>query len=387
MTTASPSGARRYTAIVESSIESLEDPRVEGRTTHSLLNIIVISLLAVMCGAKDWEDIEIYAQTRVKWLGEFLDLPAKRKIPGHDTFRRVLSALNPKAFSAALFKLTQGLHEAVRGEVIAIDGKTLRGTCEKAGHGGLHLVTAWATETSLTLGMVPCDEKSNEITAIPELLALLDLKGATVTIDAMGCQVAIAQQIRDQKGHYVLGLKGNQSGLLEEMESLLRDAQKNDFADFEHQYHEDHSTDHGRVVERVCTALEIPADHPQRERWPGLRTLFVIDSIRIEPGAPKKRETRLYISSLPPKADHLATVVRGHWTTENRQHWSLDVSFGEDAKRARDKNALTNFAALSRLTLSLLRQETTRKTSIARKRFLCGLDTSYLLKVLKAAEF
>ena len=185
----------------------------------------------------------------------------------------------------------------------------------------------------------------------------------------------------------MLGLKGNQSGLLEEMESLLRDAQKNDFANFEHQYHEENSSDHGRVVERVCTALEIPADHPQRERWPGLRTLFVIDSIRVESGAPKKRETRLYISSLPPKADHLAMVVRSHWTTENRQHWSLDVSFGEDAKRARDKNALANFAALTRLTLSLLRQETTRKTSIARKRFLCGLDTSYLLKVLKAAEF
>jgi hypothetical protein len=191
---------------VESSIESLEDPRVQGRTTHSLLNIIVICLLAEMCGAKDWEDIEIYAQTRVEWLSEFLDLPAKRKIPGHDTLRRVLSALNPKAFSGALFKLTQGLHEAVRGEVIAIDGKTLRGTCEKDGHGGLHLVTAWATEMSLMLGMVPCDEKSNEITAIPELLALLDLKSANVTIDAMGCRVAIAQQIRDQKGHYVLGL-------------------------------------------------------------------------------------------------------------------------------------------------------------------------------------
>jgi predicted transposase YbfD/YdcC len=227
MTTSSQSGEQRYAAIVKSSIENLDDPRVEGRTAHTLLNIIVISLLAVMCGAADWEDIENYGKARTEWLGEFLELPKKKnKIPGHDTFRRVLSALNPKAFSVALFKLTQGLHEAMRGEALAIDGKTLRGTCEKDGHGGLHLVTAWAAESSLTLGMAPCDEKSNEITAIPELLTLLDLRDATVTIDAMGCQVAIAQQIRDQKGHYVLGLKGNQSGLLEEMQALLSDAQK-----------------------------------------------------------------------------------------------------------------------------------------------------------------
>ena len=144
------------------------------------------------------------------WLSGFLELPKKLPIPGHDTFRRVLSVLSPKAFSQAVFKLTLGLHEAVRGEVIAIDGKTLRGTCQKDGHGGLHLVTAWATETNLTLGMVPCAEKSNEITAIPELLALLDIRGSTITIDAMGCQVEIAQQIRDQKGHFLLGLKGNQ---------------------------------------------------------------------------------------------------------------------------------------------------------------------------------
>jgi predicted transposase YbfD/YdcC len=387
MTSNDKQSAQRYVMIVQSSVDELDDPRVEGRTTHSLLNVIVIALLAVMCGAKDWEDIETYGMSRAAWLSGFLELSKKRKIPGHDTFRRVLSALNPKLFSEALFKLTKGLHEAVRGEVIAIDGKTLRGTCEKDGHGGLHLVTAWATEMSLTLGMVPCAEKSNEITAIPELLALLDIKGSTITIDAMGCQVAIAEQIRDQKGHYVLGLKGNQSGLERDMEQLALDAVANEFEGVKHTYHEDNSTGHGRIEERTCTAIEIPEDHPQRQRWPDLRTLVAIEKFCRKSDGTASREWRFYISSLPAKADKLAHAVRRHWTTENRQHWNLDVSFGEDTKRARDRNALTNLAAISRLTLSLLRQEASKKTSINRKRFMCGLDTSYLLKVLKCATF
>jgi predicted transposase YbfD/YdcC len=381
------SGARRYVSIVKSSVEELKDLRVAGRTKHPLLNIVTIALFAVMSGAKDWEDIETYGKSRVEWLGEFLELPKKLPIPGDDTFRRVLSMLNPKAFSLALFKLTQGLHEAVRGEVIAIDGKTLRGTCQKDGHGGLHLVTAWATEMSMTLGMVPCDEKSNEITAIPELLALLEIKGSTITIDAMGCQVAIAQQIRDQGAHYLLGLKGNQSGLEKDMEQLAQDAVARDFEGVKHTYHEDNSSGHGRTEERACTAIEIPEDHPQRQRWPGLRTLVVIEKHRRVSDGTDKLEWRFYISSLPPKAEKLAHAVRWHWTTENRQHWSLDVSFGEDTKRARDKNALANLAALSRLTLSLLRQEESVKTSINRKRYMCALDTSYLLKVLKCVTF
>ena len=381
------SDARRYVAIVKSSVEDLNDPRVQGRTKHSLLNIITIALFAVMCGAEDWEDIETFGKTRVPWLSGFLELPKKLPIPGHDTFRRVLSVLSPKAFSQAVFKLTLGLHEAVRGEVIAIDGKTLRGTCQKDGHGGLHLVTAWATETNLTLGMVPCAEKSNEITAIPELLALLDIRGSTITIDAMGCQVEIAQQIRDQKGHFLLGLKGNQGSLEADMELLATEVDKGNVDGVVYTYHEDTSTGHGRVEERKCTAIEIPADHPQRQRWPDLRTLVVIDKHRRLPNGKDTLESRFYISSLPPKAEKLSYAVRQHWKTENRQHWNLDVSFGEDTKRARDKNALANLAALSRLTLSLLRQEESVKTSINRKRYRCALDTSYLLKVLKCVTF
>ncbi len=198
-----------YVTQVRQSLNHVKAPRVQGRVTHSLLNVVVISLLAVLSGAEDWEDLEMYGEERREWLSEFLDLPNDESIPGHDTFRRVLSALDQKAFATALFELTRALHQAVGGSSIAIDGKMLRGTCDARGQGGLHLVSAWATDLQATLGLVACGAKSKEITAIPELLKLLDLRKSTVTIDAMGCQTAIAEQIRAGDGQYILAVKGN----------------------------------------------------------------------------------------------------------------------------------------------------------------------------------
>lgn len=206
MTSNELAATQEYVNRVKHGFAGVTDPRVQGRVTHSLLNVVVISLLAVLSGAEDWEDLEMYGEERREWLSKFLDLPNDESIPGHDTFRRVLSALNQKTFAAALFELTRVLHQAVGGSSIAIDGKMLRGTCDAQGQGGLHLVSAWATDLQATLGLVACSEKSNAITAIPELLTLLDLRKSTVTIDAMGCQTAIAEQIRAAGGQYVLAV-------------------------------------------------------------------------------------------------------------------------------------------------------------------------------------
>jgi predicted transposase YbfD/YdcC len=363
----------------------LRDPRVQGRCDHLLIDILAISLLAVMCGAEDWPDLEEFGKRRCAWLETFLQLPGG--IPSHDTFRRVLGRLDRQQFAACLFQWTQALHEATGGKVIAVDGKTARRSFRKqAGWAALHLVTAWATESGLTLGQVACEEKSNEITAIPQLLALLSLKGCTVTIDAMGCQKEIAAQIRAQQGHYVLALKGNQSGLHEDMHQLYEQHIDTDFAGLKHQTHEATETGHGRHEQRFCVVIEIPADHPQRSVWKDLCTLVVLTCCRVVADR-ETWETRLYISSHKPKAQWLAAAIRKHWSIENTQHWSLDVTFGEDVRRQQDRDGAANLAAVRRLALSLLRQEKTNQRGLKNKRLACALDPDYLLTVLENAKF
>jgi predicted transposase YbfD/YdcC len=279
------------------------------------------------------------------------------------------------------------LHEATGGKLIAIDGKVLRRSGrKKSGLAALHLVTAWATENSLTLGQVACDDKSNEITAIPELLRLINIRGCTVSIDAMGCQTQIAAQIREQRGHYLLALKGNQSGTAEEMQQLFEESLDKDFADVTHAMHETSEKGHGREEQRTCHVIEIPKDHPQRARWKDLRTLVALTCCRIIAGV-ESWETRLYITSLGPNAKSLMNAIRKHWGIENTQHWSLDVTFGEDWRRQQDRNGAANLAAIRRLSLSLLRQEKTNKRGLKNKRFECALDPNYLLKVLANAKF
>jgi len=374
---------REFMDGLQRCFENLPDPRVVGRCDHALLEIIGIALLAVMSGAEDWPDIEQFGKARHDWLATFLELPGG--IPSHDTFRRVFGLMERNEFAACLFRWTQAVHEASGGKLIAIDGKTLRRslarTSDKA---ALHLVTAWCTENGLTLGQVACQEKSNEITAIPELLKRLNLKDCTVTIDAMGCQKAIAAQIREQQGHYVLALKGNQSSLQEDMAHLATQVVEKHPAAPDHERHDTEETGHGRHELRGCCVVEIPRDHPQRRAWKDLRTLAIMTCGR-RIGVTETWESRLYVSSHPPRAKKLAHAIRRHWSIENSQHWVLDVSFGEDARRQQDRNGGANLAAVRRLAVSLLRQETTIKRGVKTKRLNCALDPNYTFRVLKNA--
>jgi predicted transposase YbfD/YdcC len=380
---------RAYRHGLATCFAALHDPRVQGRCDHALLDILAVTVLAVLSGADDWPEVEVFGQKREDWLKTFLPLP--NGIPSHDTFRRVFGLLDRQQFATCLFQWTRALHEATGGTVIAIDGKTARRSFrKKSGLGALHLVTAWATESGLTLGQVACAEKSNEITAIPELLKVLGIKGCTVTIDAMGCQTGIAAQIREQGGHYVLAVKGNQPGLEGDMRQLLKaDIEQELDADVPvpaGRIHETNERGHGREETRTCRVIGIPADHPQRSNWTGLCTLVALTCCRIV-GDRETWETRLYISSLKPKAKALAAAIRRHWGIENTQHWSLDVTFGEDVRRQQDRNGAANLASVRRLALCLLRQEQTNKRGLKNKRLACALDPNYLLKVLANAKF
>jgi predicted transposase YbfD/YdcC len=377
--------AKGFVKGLNTCFEQLHDPRVQGRCDHLLIDILAIAVLAVLCGADDWPDIELFGKHREAWLRGFLQLP--HGIPSHDTFRRVFGLLDRKQFATCLFQWTQALHKATGGKVIAIDGKTARRSFrKKSGLKALHLVTAWATESGLTLGQIACEEKSNEITAIPELLKLLNLKGSTVTIDAMGCQKEIAAQIRDQKGHYVLALKGNQSGLECDMQQLFEDGLNRDFVDLTHRTHETDETGHGRREQRTCHVIELPQDHPQRAIWRDLRTLAIMTCCRTI-GDEETWETRLYVTSHGPSAKQLGQAIRKHWSIENTQHWSLDVTFGEDSRRQQDRHGAANLAAVRRLALSFLRREKTNRRGLKNKRLACALNPNYLLKVLESAAF
>jgi predicted transposase YbfD/YdcC len=377
--------ARAFVEGLTRCFDGLEDPRVIGRCDHRLLDIVAITILAVLCGAEDWPDVELFGETRQDWLKTFLPLPGG--IPSHDTFRRVFGMLERNQFAQALFQWTQALHDATNGRLIGIDGKTLRRSfAKRSGTAMLHLVTAWASENGLTLGQVACEEKSNEITAIPELLRLLSLKGCTVTIDAMGCQKEIAQQIREQQGHYVLALKGNQSGLQDDLQAVFDDALDSGFVGWKHAVVRTTETGHGRTDERTCHVLEIPADHPQRAAWRDLRTLAITVSRRVV-GDTETTKSRRYISSHAPRAPFLAQAIRRHWSIENSQHWVLDVVFGEDQRRQQDRNGAANLAAVRRLAVSLLRRETSNKRGTKNKRLQCALDPNYLITVLHTARF
>jgi predicted transposase YbfD/YdcC len=385
-----------YVAGLERCFFEVEDPRVVGRCDHLLLDILAIVLLAMLCGAEDWPDIELFAKARLEFLKTFLALPCG--IPSHDTFRRVLGRLDRQQFAAGLFAWTQALHAATSKSVIAIDGKTLRRSFSKArGLGMLHLVTAWATEQHLTLAQVACEEKSNEITAIPELLRLLSLNGATVTIDAMGCQTEIAAQIRQQKGHYLLQVKGHQPTLEKNLVDHFQTCLETDFAGVAHDSCETTSTGHGRRETRIVHAVELPQEFPNRGDWKDIRTLVVVTSQRVVrshrmvDGRAVVEETetldsRSYITDLKPRAAFLSAAIRAHWSIENSQHWILDVTFAEDSRRQQDRNGAANLAAVRRLANSLLRQENSNTRGAKNKRLNCALDTNYLLKVLKTSS-
>jgi predicted transposase YbfD/YdcC len=362
----------------------LKDPRVAKSCDHQLIDILAITVLGVLCGADDFTDLQTFGTLRHEWLKTFLELP--NGIPSHDTFQRVLGLLDPRQFSAGLFQWTQALHEATGGKLIAIDGKALRRSfAKKSGKKMLHLVTAWSSENGLTLGQVACAEKSNEITAIPELLEQLSLKGCTVTIDAMGCQKEIAAQIRKQKGDYLLATKGNQPTLEADLVDYFQECLETDFEGVEHDSRETTETGHGRTECRVVHAVELPKDFPHKPEWKDLKSLVVVIS-RREIAEQETWESRYYITSHAPKANRLGDAIRRHWGIENGQHWVLDVTFGEDARRQQDRNGATNLAAVRRLAVSLLRQDKTLKNGAKCKRLACALDQNYLLRIIQNAR-
>jgi predicted transposase YbfD/YdcC len=368
----------------------LPDPRVERTRWHALPEVLVIALCATLCGADGFNDIEEWARAKEAWLRERLELP--HGIPSHDTFNRVFSRLDPDAFTSCFVRWVEALREPTEGQVVALDGKTLRHSFDRAsGRGALHVVSAWASESRLVLGQVPVDEKSNEITALPALLRLLDVRGCIVTIDAMGCQREIAQQIQDQGGDYVLALKGNQPALYEDVKLFLDDAQERGFRGVA--YHTEVTKDwgHGRQEKRSCWVTNEVAWLRERHgaaTWAGLASIGVVESRRRVggPGSAESVERRYFISSLPVSdqqgAARFAAAVREHWGIENCVHWVLDLAFREDESRVRTDHAASNLTTLRHLALNLLRRDRSAKVGIKGKRLKAGWDERYLERLL-----
>ena len=363
---------------------SLSDPRSwhAPNQRHELIDILIISVCAVICGAEGWEDIEEYGHAQAEWFAEVLALP--HGIPSHDTFRRVLSCLDPDELAQCFVSWTASLSDLSGGDIVAIDGKTLRHSFDRASSkAAIHMVSAWANRNRLVLAQVKVDDKSNEITAIPKLLKMLDLPGATVTIDAMGCQKEIAQVITEQGADYVLALKKNHSTLYDDVTLFLDDARGNDFAEIAHDYHETVDGDHGRIETRkywITSAIDWLG---ATASWVNLHSLGLVES-RRESGEKVEIERRYYLVSLPADGVRFSHAVRQHWGVENSLHWVLDVSFQEDACRIRRDKGAQTFSVLRHIALNLLKRESQHKRGIKARRKRAGWDREYLLQVLTA---
>jgi predicted transposase YbfD/YdcC len=348
--------------------------------------MIVIAVCAVICAADSWSDVVDFGNAKLKWLGTFLDLP--HGVPCQDTFERVFARLDPDAFERCFMNWTEALAGTSRGKLVAIDGKRIRRSFEHAwDHStATHLVSAFVHENSTVLGQLSVDCKENEIVAIPRLLELLDLAGATVTIDAMGCQAEIAAKIVGNGGDYVLAVKDNQPALHDTLRRNLGEMILEEFKDVRHGFAETVDGDHGRVETRrvwVTDQLDDWLKAEQRERWAGLKSVAVVEATREVPLKPTSVERRYFISSLTgTDAGRMAHIIRGHWSVENRLHWVLDVSFAEDQSRQRKDHGAENFSRLRRIALNLLRRETTKKRGIKGKRLNAAWDHDYLLKLL-----
>ena len=374
---------------------TLTDPRAERGKEHLLVDILTITLCAVICGADDWVAVATFGETKEPWLRTFLALP--NGIPSHDTFGRVFRLLDPDELRRCFLGWVRAVvggpeaGEEDRGlgqQVVAVDGKTLRRSHDRrSGKEALHLVSAWATASGLVVGQVATDTKSNEITAIPALLRLLALEGATVTIDAMGCQTAIARQIVEQGADYVLALKDNHPTLHEHVRLAFADADAAagttlPLADLP--AHTTVEKDHGRIERRRCRAIGDPdylAFIDPHHAWPNLRSVVCIESTR-RIGDAVSTDTRHYLSSLPADGQRLNQVIRSHWQVENRLHWVLDLAFHEDASRVRADHAPENLAIIRHLALNLLRRDPTRRIGLANSRFKAALNDAYLRSIL-----
>jgi predicted transposase YbfD/YdcC len=364
---------------------AIEDPRTGNAKAHVFLEILIIAILAVICGADGWSDVELFGKNKKDWLKTFLELP--KGIPSHDTFGRVFAKIKPEEFQKCFIEWVQAIEKLTAGQVIAVDGKKLRRSHDReVGKEAIYMVSAWATQNQLLLGQTKVADKSNEITAIPELLRLLDITGCIVTIDAIGTQTEIAETIVAGGGDYLLAVKENQGHLFEDIHCLFEVDVAHGIGKAQHSYAQTVNKGHGRIETRECWVTEkeeylsLVRKH---QNWKGLRSLVRIVSQR-KIGEKVETQTRYFISSLPASAKAILKAKRSHWKIENQVHWILDIAFREDESRVRKDHAAENLAVLRHVALNLLKNEKTAKGGIHAKRLQAGWNNDYLLTILKS---
>jgi predicted transposase YbfD/YdcC len=360
---------------------ALEDPRCGGKVEHRLIDILVIAVCAVIAGAESWEDIALYGRSKAEWLGTFLAL--SNGIPAHDTFRRMFMLIDTGRFEACFEAWARSFGATLDREVVAIDGKTIRGSFDRGrAQGPLHVISAWACNRGLVLGQRQVGDKSNEITAIPELLDVLDIKGGIVTLDAMGCQRAIATKILEKEADYLVTLKANQGKKFAAVQELCA-ATCFSRSSIHRPLHDEFDDGHGRLVRRrVFVCADAAVLEPLRD-WPGLKTVLAVESIRSVNGSGKtEAEIRYFLSSSADRPEILATAIRNHWQIENSLHWVLDVTFNEDHCRIRDRNAAQNFSLLRKIAINLVRRHHASKASLKGRRKMAAWDNQYMEQVL-----
>lgn len=372
-------------ASIQTHFAHLTDPRSDHTKQHQLLDIIVIAFAAIICGADSWVEVEAFGEAKLEWFRRFLALP--NGIPSHDTFGDVFARLDPEEFRTCFLNWVQSVMTVTDGQVVAIDGKTARRSHDRRlGKSPIHMVSAWAQTNRLVLGQIKVDEKSNEITAIPALLRLLDVTGCIVTIDAMGTQTAIAEQIVAQGADYVLAVKDNQERLAVDVRATFTEAEQLHFKHVPHDYAKTIDKGHGRIDTRECWTIA-REDYLEALRtagaWVGLRSVAMVRATR-QVGQAITVFTRYYISSLDGHAARLLDATRSHWGVENDLHWTLDIAFREDESRVRVGHGPENLAVLRHMALNVLKQETTAKLGIKAKRLKAGWDEAYLLRLLAA---